>query len=113
MPEIVVVGAFTAKPGKEEDAKHAFEALVETTHKESGCILYALHQGADDPARLAFIERWTSRKELDAHLNSDHIAGVLERVDELFQASDITVYNPLPGGEVKKGSLAEHAGSAA
>ena len=113
MREIVVVGAFTAKPGKEEDAKQAFEALVDPTHKKSGCILYALHQGADDPARLAFIERWASREELDAHLKSDHLAEVLTRVDELFQASDITVYNQLPGGVSKQGSLAEHAGSAA
>lgn len=113
MAEIVVVGAFTAKPGKEEDAKQAFEGLVEPTHSEPGCILYALHQGADDPARLAFIERWASREDLDAHLKSDHVADVLQRVDELFQTSDITVYNPLAGGESRKGSLAEHAGGAA
>ncbi|MGN6166680.1 MAG: putative quinol monooxygenase [Solirubrobacteraceae bacterium] len=113
MPEIVVVGAFTAKPGKEKDAKQALEALIEPTHKEPGCILYALHQGADDPARLAFIERWASREELNAHLKSDHVAELLRRVDELFQTSDITVYNPLLGGESKKGSLAKRAASAA
>lgn len=113
MPEIIVVGAFSAKPGKEEEARQAFEALVEPTHREPGCILYALHQGSDDPARLAFIERWASREELDNHLKSDHIAQVLERVDELFQASEITVYDPLPRGEPKKGSLVAHAGSAA
>ncbi|GAC1316115.1 MAG: antibiotic biosynthesis monooxygenase [Thermoleophilaceae bacterium] len=113
MPEVVVVGAFTARPGKEEAAKQAFEALVEPTHKESGCILYALHQGADDSARLAFIERWASREELDAHLKSDHIADVLKHGDELFQASDITVYSPLAGGQSKKGSLAVHAAGVA
>ena len=113
MPEIVVVGAFTAKPGKERDAREAFEAVVEPTHAESGCILYALHQGADDPARLAFIERWASREELDAHLKSDDVAEVLRLADELFETSDITTYNPLPGGESKKGSLAAHAASVA
>jgi quinol monooxygenase YgiN len=113
MAEVVVVGAFTANPGKEEDAKQAFERLVEPTHNEPGCILYALHQGADDPARLVFIERWASQEDLDAHLKSDHVADVLQRADELFQTSDITVYSPLPGGQSQKGSLAEHAGSAA
>jgi len=113
MPEVIVVGAFSAKPGKEGEARQAFEALVEPTHREPGCILYALHQGADDPARLAFIERWASREELDNHLKSEHVARVLERVDELFQASEITVYDPLPLGEPKKGSLAAHAASAA
>lgn len=112
MPEIVVVGAFIARPSKEDDARQAFEALIEPTHTESGCILYALHQGADDPTRFVFIERWGSREELDAHLKSDHVAELLRRVDELFEASDITLYDPLPGGEAKKGSLAEHAASA-
>lgn len=113
MAEIVVVGAFTAKPGKEEDARPAFEALVEPTHGEPGCILYALHQGADDPARLVFIERWASREALDAHLKSEHVNRVLERADELFQSSDITVYRPLPAGEPRKGSLAAHAAGVA
>jgi hypothetical protein len=38
---------------------------------------------------------------------------VLRLADELFETSDITIYNPLPGGESTKGSLAEHAGSVA
>ena len=111
MPEIVVVGAFTAKPGKEEEALAAFHELVGPTHGEDGCILYALHQGSDDPARLAFIERWESREALDAHLSSDHIAAVLARAEDLFgDAADITVYEARPGGEEKKGSIAAHAG---
>ena len=113
MAEVVVVGAFTAKPGKEEEAKQALASLIEPTHGERGCILYAFHQGADDPARLVFIERWASPEDIDAHLKSDHVADVLQRVDELFQTSDITMYSALPGGESEKGSLAEHAGSAA
>lgn len=47
--EIVVVGSFTAKPGKEAEAEAAFRALIEPTHGEDGCILYALHRGTDDP----------------------------------------------------------------
>ena len=111
MPEVVVVGSFIAQPGKEDDAREAFEALVAPTHAESGCILYALHRGADDPRRLAFVERWASREELDAHLQSPHVAKVLERVEELFgENADIVVYEPLPGGEHRKGSLAAHGG---
>jgi quinol monooxygenase YgiN len=63
MSEIVVVGSFTAQAGKEADALEAFKALVEPTHGEEGCILYAL----------------------------------------------IVVYEAVPGGETKKGSLAAHA----
>ncbi len=35
-----------------------------------------------------------------------------ERVEELFgDSADIVVYEPVPGGEPTKGSLAAHAGS--
>ena len=111
MSEVVVVGSFSARPGKEAEAVEAFKALVEPTHREEGCILYALHQGVDDRRRLAFIERWTSRELLDAHLQSEHVQKALERVEEIFgDSADIAVYESLPGGETKKGSLAAHAG---
>lgn len=110
MAEVVVVGSFTAEPGKEDEAVEALQALVEPTHQEDGCILYALHRGVDDPRRLAFVERWASREELDAHLSSLHVEEALARVEELFgDSGDIVVYEPLPGGETAKGSLAGHA----
>jgi quinol monooxygenase YgiN len=109
MSEIVVVGSFTTRPGKEAEGLEAFKALVEPTHGEEGCILYALHTGADDPARLAFVERWESRELLNAHLESEHVAAVLARSDELFAVGEIVVYDAVPGGETKKGSLADHA----
>lgn len=111
MPEVVVVGSFTANPGKESALAEAFEALVAPTHAEPGCILYALHQGVDDPRRLAFIERWSSREELDAHLESPHVKQILERAGELWgDNGEIVVYENLPAGETTKGSLAAHAG---
>ena len=83
MSEVVVVGSFKAQPGKEDEGLEAFKALVEPTHAEDGCILYALHQGSDDPARLTFIERWASREALDAHLKTPHVAAVLVLEDEI------------------------------
>ena len=114
MSEVVVVGSFKAEPGKEAEALEAFKALVEPTHGEAGCILYALHQGTDDPSRMSFVERWESRELLDAHLQSPHVAALLERAEELFgDSGDIVVYEALPVGEAKKGSLAAHAGASA
>ena len=110
MSEIVVVGSFTAKAGMEEEAAVAFEALVEPTHGEEGCILYALHRGAQNPRRLAFVERWESAELLQAHLASDHVQAVLARAPELFDGDgDIVVYEALAAGETVKGSLADHA----
>jgi quinol monooxygenase YgiN len=110
--EIVVVGSFTAQPGKEEEALELFRGLVAPTHAEDGCILYALHQGVDDSRRMAFVERWASREQLDAHLASPHISEALKRVGELFgDSADIAIYDAVPGGDSAKGSLAAHAGS--
>jgi quinol monooxygenase YgiN len=110
MSEVVVVGSFIARQGKEDEARAAFEALVEPTHAEDGCILYALHQGHDDARRFAFVERWASKDAIDAHLGSDHVQGLLAKVDDLFESSDITIYDAVPGGEERKGSLAAHGG---
>jgi quinol monooxygenase YgiN len=112
MAEVVVVGSFTALPGKEAEAEEAFRNLVAPTHGEDGCILYSLHRGVDNPAKLAFIERWASREALEAHLGSTHIAAALARATELFgESGDITFYEPLPEGEERKGSLAAQAGA--
>ena len=113
MSEVVVVGSFTAREDKVQAATEAFAALMEPTHAEDGCILYALHRGAEDPRRLAFVERWASVEALRAHLGSDHIQAVLARADELFSdGGDIVVYEAVPGGQTTKGSLAQHAAGA-
>jgi quinol monooxygenase YgiN len=110
MSEVVVVGSFTAREDKQDEAAEAFEALMSPTHDEDGCILYSLHRGVDDPRRLAFIERWASTDALKAHLASDHIQAVLARAQELFSdGGDIVVYEAIPGGQTTKGSLAAHA----
>ena len=111
MPEIVVIGALKARPGKEDETREALAGLVAPTHAEPGCILYALHQGTDDPQRFVFVERWASREELDAHLRSPHIAALLEKADELLaEDPDINAFQALPGGEERKGALAAAAG---
>lgn len=110
MSEIVVVGSFAARPGKEEDAVAAFRGLVEPTHREDGCILYALHQGLEDPQKLVFIERWASAAAHDAHMESAHIKDFLTRVEDLFgDNAQITRYVAVPEGEPEKGTLAANA----
>jgi quinol monooxygenase YgiN len=111
MSEIVVVGSLKARPGKEDDARQVLHDLIVPTHGEDGCILYAFHQGVDDPARFAFVERWASREHLDAHLGSAHVGGLLGRVDELFaEAPDIVIYKAIEHGDPRKGALARAGG---
>ena len=111
MAEIVVVGSLKARPGKEDETRAALLSLVEPTHGEQGCIVYAMHQGVDDPERFAFVERWSSKEDLEAHLGSAHIAALLERADELLaEPPDIVVYDAVPGGDASKGRLAATTG---
>lgn len=107
MSEIVVVGSLKAAPGKEDAVRDALATLLEPTHAEDGCLLYALHQGAADKTRFAFVERWTSQAHLDAHLATPHIAALLEQAPDLLaEAPDIVVYDAVPGGDAAKGALA-------
>ena len=107
MKEVVVVAAFVANPGKEDDALAAFKSLAAASHAEDGCILFALHRGSEDAKRLTFIERWESPESLDAHLSSDHVNALLERSDELWGENvEITVYHAVAAGEPTKGALA-------
>jgi len=111
MSQIVVVGSFKAREGKEEEAVEAFKALVQPTHDEDGCILYALNRGVDDPRDLCFVERWASIAAHDAHMESDHIKAILGRVEDLFgDDASIVRYAEVPHGEPTKGSLSVHAG---
>ena len=111
MSEIVVVGSLKARPDQVDEARQVLAGLVEPTHAEAGCILYAMHQGVDDPTRFAFVERWSSKDLLQAHLGSPHIASLLERADELLaEPPDIVVYDAVPGGDERKGRLAATTG---
>lgn len=112
MSEIIVVASFKALPGKEKDLEEFLAALLEKTHEEAGCLLYALNRGVDDPSRLVYVERWESRDLLLKHLHSDHIQTALDEVDAyLAEPHDIVYYEEVPGGHSDKGSISGHAAS--
>ena len=108
--EIVIIASFIAKPGKEAEALAASQRLLTATHAEEGCLLYALHQAADDPRRLAMVERWASKEALEAHGGTPHILEARAQLEDLYGDDiDIVVYEPRPGGQEAKGSLAGQA----
>lgn len=110
MSEVVVLVNLTAHPGKEEEAEQLLKGLLGPTHAEEGCILYSVHRAADDPQQFAFVERWASRELLETHMGSDHISRAMEELPEYFSAGpEIVIFQPLPGGQENKGSLAGNA----
>ncbi len=105
MAEIVVIATAQAKPGHEEEVRAALTGLVEATHEEEGCILYALHRGIENPAQMAIVERWTSQAALDEHFTRPHMAA-LEQVVELLDAPpSIVAYEAVPEGREEKSRL--------
>jgi quinol monooxygenase YgiN len=110
MPEIIAIGLLKARPGMEDATRAALATLVVPTQAEEGCILYALHQGVEDPTRFAFVERWESQELHAAHVGSPQLAAALARAGELLaEPPDSAVYRALPQGEATKGSLTGHA----
>jgi quinol monooxygenase YgiN len=80
---LTVVALFRSKPGKEAQLRELLTTLLAPTRVEEGCLNYDLHQGAEDPGRFLFHENWRSKADLDRHLGTPHVTGVLSKLGEL------------------------------
>ncbi|MDQ1512344.1 MAG: hypothetical protein QOC59_186 [Microbacteriaceae bacterium] len=88
---LVVVATITAKPGKEQEVKELLSSIVEPTRGEDGCVAYALHQGAADPATFVFTEFWTGQEALDTHLAGPTITEGLSVLGPLLAGPPVIV----------------------
>lgn len=73
---INVIAEVKAKPGKEEEVRLLFSALVEPSRAEEGCKAYHLLEAKHAPGTLFTYEEWTSETMLDQHL-----AGAKSKLD--------------------------------
>lgn len=106
MLELTVVARAKAKPGKEKELEKELRAVVEPTHREAGCLRYALHRSTQDPGLLIMIERWASRETWDRHFATPHIQKLLEKIPDLIVSPpEISVLESLPEGEPDKGRI--------
>ena len=64
---ILVTGAFTVKEGHLPEALRLSLEHVQRSRKEGGCLLHSVHQDAENPSRLVFVEHWSDRAALLAH----------------------------------------------
>jgi len=64
---ILVTGSFVASEGRLADALALSLEHVRRSRAESGCISHAVHQDAENPSRLVFVEEWSDRTALAAH----------------------------------------------
>jgi quinol monooxygenase YgiN len=107
MSEVVAIVTLQSKAGREEEMRETLTAGSGATHEEDGCLVYAIHQGADDPTRFAIVECWASQAHLDAHLALPEVKDLIGRIDSLADGQpDFGVYVPLAAGDPARGTLA-------
>jgi quinol monooxygenase YgiN len=65
---IVVTGSVTARDDTFNEVRTLSLEHVHRSRAEPGCISHAVHVDCENPLRLVFIEQWTDRAALLAHL---------------------------------------------
>ncbi len=106
MSAVTILATVRPKPGMEAEVEKSFHTLLEPTHAEQGCELYALHRVVERPGELIFVERWSSAEDLAAHAASDHIAACGAACEGMLaEPVEITHLEALPGGDPGKAAL--------
>lgn len=103
---VVVVAILEATPEGLDDAVDAVTTCIEETHKEEGCLSYALHRDTGNPNKLVMVERWRSQEDLDAHGKTPHIAALFGALAGKLAGAPVLVFTtPEPVGDPAKGIL--------
>ncbi len=103
---IVVVALLKIKPGQSEGAIEAFRPVIENTHRERGCLAYALHRDRGDPDTIVLIEKWASQEDLDAHFVQPYMADMGDLASKLLaEPPRILFCEPVEMGDPSKGTI--------
>jgi quinol monooxygenase YgiN len=106
MSALFMLAKLKAKAGSESAMEKELKALVEATHSEPGCLLYALHRDSNDFSQFVVIERFLSKEALDSHYASPHFSKHFSSISPLL-ASEPEIIHLSSVGEGKKGQLFE------
>jgi quinol monooxygenase YgiN len=82
-----VVAVLTAKTGQEDVVRHALSALVAPTREEEGCLAYELFESGAVPGVFVTQERWRGQGDLDAHLQTTHVAQAFASAGEALASA--------------------------
>jgi quinol monooxygenase YgiN len=101
---IIVATAFPA-PEHRAEVIAAFETAIAQVHdQETGCELYALHEGPD--GRLVMIEKYTSDDAVAQHRKGAGLAELAATLKgKLSAPMDVQILAPHPAGTPGKGAL--------
>lgn len=102
LAELTLIVRLKAKPGRGPELEGAMRAVVEPTHREAGCIRFALHRSTTDRDVYVLVERWSSKQALETHLAEPYLKTLLAQLSELAEPSDVAEYEMLEAGNPKK-----------
>ena len=73
-----VVATIPIRADGVEGAHTALAELVAATLAEQGCLAYAAYESGAAPGLFVTVEEWRSQADLDAHMQTPHIARAFE-----------------------------------
>ncbi|MBY0007505.1 MULTISPECIES: putative quinol monooxygenase [Priestia] len=86
MSEIIINAILQAKPGKEEELRSELVKVIEPSREEKGCIQYTLHQDTDKAGTFVFYEKWKSKEDVEAHIETPHYQQYRQQTEPLIES---------------------------
>ena len=91
--QIALIAKVKAKEGQTAALAAKLNSMIEPTRAEAGCIKYDLHVSADDEGQFMFYEVWRSKEDLDLHIETPHLQGLLSKMDTLVEGDlDVSMW---------------------
>ena len=73
-----VVAIIPTDPAQADAIRAGIAELVDATRAEDGCLSYEAHVSGSTPGVVVMVEQWRSQADLDAHMQTPHIAKAFE-----------------------------------
>lgn len=94
---IIVTGSMVAKADSLDKLLALSLEHVRRSRTEPGCVAHAVHQDAENPLRLVFLEEWTDAAALAAHFAVPASRDFVQAVKQLVEAPPVlTIYEAAP-----------------
>ena len=93
---VVLVVSWMAKAGREKDVVSVFTKLSEESRKETGCVMYLVHQHKTEPRRFLVYEQYKDDGALEAHRASAHFLQYAKKeLPKLGERVEGNLYSPI------------------
>jgi quinol monooxygenase YgiN len=92
---LYLIATIHPHPQQLEQARSAFDELIEATRSEIGCLLYDLVQGEGESVWI-MMEKWASKSDWDQHMNTPHVRKIIEQGPNfLLKPSELRILKPV------------------